>query len=100
MGFKNVCVTCRKAFKTLEEIKNRKTVCPECAGEVILVSHRFKPPRKSDDKQWKLVAYMLDNGFRYEHTYDNNNGNILVPYPHTMEEAKEFVFKFGKPPTN
>ena len=95
MGFKTVCLRCRKAFNLSSDIEERKKQslkCPECGEPAVQLSHRFRPPKKADDKKWEVVRFLCANGFRYEHIYVNSV--LYGKYPETMQEAKEFADKF------
>jgi hypothetical protein len=69
---------------------------------MILLPHRFRSPKKSEDKKWETIKFLIDNGFYFQHIYENVtktvNGFIkfenLVPYPKNMRDAKEFVEKY------
>lgn len=90
MGYKNVCVNCHTAFSTGMDYNDvREAKCTRCDEQMILVNHKFKPPKKADADGWKLVRFLLDKGFRFDAAYDENY--IRVQYPKTLEEAKEFV---------
>lgn len=58
---------------------------------MVLVSHRFRPPKQGDTKRWDLAGYLITHGFPYQHIHENYQ---YVQYPTTMEEAEEFVLKF------
>lgn len=96
MGYKKVCFSCKKAFSiypnTLFNIEP-KLICPQCGDDMILFSHRFRPPGKNDEKKWRLIEYLKDNGFLFQHIYKNAGAGIYiqVAYPDTIEEAKIFV---------
>ncbi|MFP9116974.1 hypothetical protein ACLI08_04200 [Flavobacterium sp. RNTU_13] len=77
-----------------DEIKTSK--CTKCGDVMILVHHKFKPPKKGDVAGWKLVKLLLDNGFRFRPVYTRIDKNILlkVNYPKTLEEAKEFIKQY------
>ncbi len=89
MGHKKVCFECRKAYSInglmYSEIEHN---CPECGIKAIVLNHKFRPPKREDIKQWMLVKFLVDHGFRYDHV--NSNG-AYVRYPVTMDEAKTFV---------
>ncbi|OFY12975.1 MAG: hypothetical protein A2X11_11550 [Bacteroidetes bacterium GWE2_42_24] len=67
-----------------------------------LLSHRFRPPKKTDDKKWETVKYLIENGFYYDHVYQkietNCNGvtsyQNYATYPDNIRDAKEFVEKY------
>lgn len=64
-----------------------------------MLSHTFRPPVKTDDKAWDLVKFLWQNGFCFQHIYDEDidnksNAKKYVTYPKNMAEAKEFVLKY------
>lgn len=78
-----------------------KYPCPECGKPMILLPHRFRPPKKTDDKRWEVVKYLIDNGFPYQHIYETtetdkhiNREEKYITYPDNLRDAKEFVEKF------
>lgn len=92
MGHKKVCLECRKAFSIYNNgAEEVKLTCPQCGVKVVLMPHRFRPPKKEDIKQWSLIRFLIENGFLYQHVYENHQ---YVKYPSSMDEAKEFVTKF------
>ena len=70
MGHKLVCFNCRKVknldsnFDKSESINN---ICTKCNSAMKRLPHRFRPPKKEDLKKWKVVEYLFENGFEYEH---------------------------------
>ena len=96
MGHKKVCFNCRKAFSVYKNDSSEINLkCPECGQQATLINHKFRPPKQNDVKRWKVAEYLKDNGFFYHHTYEKIERGVysLVPYPNTMEDAKEFVKK-------
>ena len=101
MGHKVVCLNCRKAFN----ISSDYTVhvpekCPECSRKLVVFNHKFRPPKQSDIKAWKVVAFLYEHGFNYQHIQKSIPYEILknMPeseryeeYPTNMKEAKDFV---------
>ena len=56
MGQKVICLNCRKSFSQGTDINDRKEAnCPECFRPMILLPHRFRPPKMTDDKKWETV---------------------------------------------
>jgi len=56
MGQKILCLNCRKSFNLRKDFAyTTPKLCVECGKPVILITHRFRPPGKSDDKKWHLV---------------------------------------------
>jgi len=95
MGHKNVCFKCRKSQNLGSNFDNiRKSKCPECGVIMKLMPHRFRPPKKQDEKKWEVVKYLVSEGFEYQHILDDEIINTYVPYPETMNQAKEFVEKY------
>jgi DNA-directed RNA polymerase subunit RPC12/RpoP len=104
MGYKVVCLNCRKAFNIASDydahVPNK---CPECSGQLVLFNHKFRPPKQSDVKGWKLVAFLYEHGFTYQHIQKDIPYDILknlpeseryVEYPENMIDAQEFVEKY------
>lgn len=78
-----------------------KYPCPKCGKPMLLLPHRFRPPKKNDDKGWELVNYLIENGFRFQHIYqlgsDDYNKKLTdnyISYPKNLRDAKEFVEKY------
>ncbi len=100
MGHKKVCFVCRKAFS----ISNDATAvsvthkCPVCGNTAHVLSQKFKPPKRTDLKQWEMVKFLVDNGFVFHSQLKciSRGSYIKVPYPKSMEEAKEFVATYGR----
>lgn len=91
------CLECRKSFKrevdiTGEFVKVLK--CPDCSGYSFNLGRYFKAPKKTDIKQWKKVAFLINHGFYFQKIYDKNRGGERVAYPETLQEAKEFVVSY------
>jgi len=96
MGNKSVCLNCRIAFSygmDYESIISR--ICPQCKNEMINVDYKFKAPQKDNAKKWETIKYLLENGFYFQHIYEDNDfsKNILIKYPQNMKDAKVFVEK-------
>ena len=100
MGYKAVCIDCRKSLNRAFDFgSQREYPCSICGKPMTLLSHLFKPPKKTDTKHWETVKYLVEHGFRYQHIYktvERKNGIIIsyegyVPYPCNLKEAKEFV---------
>lgn len=97
MGYKLTCFKCRKAFNLNSDAtvrQNQSEKCPECGEAAVILSHRFRPPRRQSISRWKVVEFLYEKGFIYEHIFENGDALEIkgyVEYPTTMEEAKEFV---------
>jgi predicted RNA-binding Zn-ribbon protein involved in translation (DUF1610 family) len=102
MGHKKVCLECRVALNRDFDSGSELTYpCPECGKPMIILPHRFRPPKKSDDKRWNTVKYLIENGFYYQHIYElqettghTNRLEKFVAYPDNLRDAKEFVEKY------
>lgn len=97
MGNKKVCFTCRKAFSVSanhSDIIN--LTCPECGNQTTMINHKFRPPKQDDIGKWKVVEFLKNHGFIYQHIYSEYSKSGFsgqLQYPVKMEEAKEFVIK-------
>ena len=90
MGYKNICLNCKRVESLGSNSDNfRINKCPECSTQMVFVDQRFKPPKKDKKKEWKIVQFLIQNGFRYHKI----NGDIdkKIKYPKNMDEAKEFL---------
>ena len=104
MGEKVVCLNCRKAFNISSDYDAHvPEKCPECSGDLVMLNHKFRPPKQSDIKAWKVVMFLYEHGFNYQHVQKDVPYEILknmpqgeryVEYPENMSNAKEFVEKY------
>jgi len=99
MGYKSVCLNCQKAFNQGTDFTKLQAekLCPDCGRPMVLLSHRFRPPKKTDDKKWEVVKYLVENGFYYDHVFEKIHGSVYEDYaiyPETMKAAREFVEKY------
>ena len=60
------------------------------------VGRNFKAPKKSDQKQWMKIQFLISHGFLFQKIRPNGINNDSIPYPDTLEEAKEFVLLYAK----
>ncbi len=102
MGYKNVCISCRKAFNMGTDYNTiRESLCPDCGMPMTLMTHRFRPPKKTDNQKWETVKFLVENGFPYQHvSEDVTPKDIGKPtkkyavYPDNLREARQFVEKY------
>jgi len=96
MGYKKVCIDCKKAFSIYKNNQEQiNLTCPNCGKKATLFNHKFRPPKQTDSVKWKVVEFLKNNGFVYQHIYKEHNGvSTEVAYPETLKEAKEFVQLF------
>jgi hypothetical protein len=94
MGYKIVCLNCRKVLNREfdDGSSGRDYPCSECGKPMTLLPHRFKPPKKTDDKKWDTVIFLIKNGFYYQHIYETKD--VYAVYPENLRDAKEFVEKY------
>jgi len=52
------CISCRFSAK-------RTTLCPLCQTEMLYMGKAFKPPRKTNDNQWRKVAMIINHDERF-----------------------------------
>lgn len=99
MGYKKVCLDCRKSFN---DNTNNEMPCPHCGKAILFLSHRFRPPKKTDNEKWQTMKYLIENGFHYDHVYqkiETNNKGVTsyenyATYPDNLRDAKEFVERY------
>ncbi len=97
MGHKKVCFECRKSFSITNDFEAVFSLtCPDCGNPATFLNHKFRPPKKHDKKAWELAAFLKDHGFYFQHVYEHvGPGTYLqVPYPLSIEEARDFVLKY------
>ncbi|MDY3538156.1 hypothetical protein PG275_09105 [Riemerella anatipestifer] len=103
MGYKKVCLECKVSFnRPFDNGSDLMYPCLECGGQMTLFPHRFRPPKKTEDKKWETVRFLVENGFNYQHIYENVSKTInsfikyenLVGYSENIKGAKEFVEKY------
>jgi hypothetical protein len=73
----------------IENIISR--TCPQCRNKMINVDFKFKAPKKGNIEKWGIIKYLLENGFYFQHIYDNEKS---VKYPENYKDAKIFVEKY------
>ncbi len=52
------CIPCRFSAK-------QTTTCPYCHQAMTFMGNAFKPPRKSNDSQWRKVAILVEHDVRF-----------------------------------
>ena len=91
------CFECNKSFKREFDPAKEYPLelkCPSCGGVSHNFGRHFKPPKKTDKKQWLKVKFLFEHGFNFQKIYDKNKNGENIPYPKTLEEAKDFVIKY------
>ena len=82
MGYKNVCVNCRIS---LSEGTNYE-----------LFNEKFKAPKKSNDKEWKIIEYLLLSGYDFRNPYCGYESCIYFEFPKNLQEAEAFIREMRK----
>jgi hypothetical protein len=54
-----------KLSELTEEYKNRIVKCPQCAYQMADLGYDFKAPKKTDEKEWKIVEGLFRIGTRF-----------------------------------
>ena len=95
------CLECCKSFKRgFSTTKGfpEELPCPECGGPAYNFGRHFKAPKKTDKGQWQKIRFLFEHGFRFQkiYVYVGSRRHDTVPYPETLEEAKEFVVKYRR----
>ena len=92
------CLKCKTAHKRHVEgspIDYPLTMeCPICKEKMYRVGRHFKAPKKNDSAQWRKVEFLIEHGFLFQKIRPNSGSYDSVPYPETLEQAKEFVVKY------
>lgn len=76
------CFRCRKSFKRASRI-DAVLPCPDCGGPSVGLTRKFKPPKTSDEKQWRKVEALVREGFLF--------WSVGERYPETLREVPAFV---------
>ncbi len=92
--FAFACVACRRSFKRPIDLPGAfERVCPSCGATATQVGRHFKPPSRSNLKQWEKAAFLIASGFPFHRVYETKEGGRVVAYPCTLKAAQEFVRK-------
>lgn len=76
------CFRCRKSFKRASRA-DTVLPCPECGGPSIGLTRKFKPPKRSDEGQWRKVEALVRHGFLF--------WSVNEPYPDSLQEVEAFA---------
>lgn len=86
----------KKTAETSEELAQleakyyeRVQVCPDCRGQMADLGMDFKAPKRSDVKEWKIVASMYRMGHRFQ-TCGCDGPGFIPSAPH---EHKRYLEK-------
>lgn len=101
MGYKKTCFNCKKSFnRPIDFGTERKYPCPDCGQEMILMSHKFRPPTKSNTQKWRLIEFLAKKGFIFQSIFETPSGGTYIKYPDNLKEAEEFVIKYKEQSIN
>ena len=97
MGAKHVCFACRKAVNVSYGATG-PVRCTDCGGELVVLPHRFRPPKKREAEKWAAAQYLVAQGFWYQHLnpadfpdWTSGGYGNHVRFPESLRVAKEFV---------
>ncbi len=90
---KFACFNCRKSFERNVACIENTMACPECKKKAFRYDHKFRPPKKEDDKQWKLVQFLKENGFYFQRILKKDGSRAV--YPENLREAAVFVKEYA-----
>ncbi|MCW8877835.1 MAG: hypothetical protein OQK04_06255 [Kangiellaceae bacterium] len=94
------CLDCCKSFKRESNVTPSEfpleLKCPNCGSVAHSFGRHFKAPKATDKKQWDKIRFLFEHGFRFQKIRigKNQTHHDTVPYPETMEQAREFVMKY------
>jgi len=69
--------------------------CPICKSDMYCLGRNFKAPKKSDSSQWAKVQFLISHGFLFQKIRPDGINGDSIPYPKTLDEAREFVIKYA-----
>ncbi len=62
------------------------------------MNHKFRPPKQSDAEGWKLVMYLVKNGFYFDRFWvphpTKKDAKYYPGYPKSLRDAEEFVAQY------
>ncbi len=77
------CIPCRFSAK-------QTSTCPHCRGPMIYMGKAFKPPRKTNDSQWRKVEMLVDHDVRFGYCSCHRPRRKIFK---SLSDAKDFVGK-------
>jgi len=93
-----VCVKCRSSLKRPDEKNIFFRTCVICGENAVKVDVRFRPPKKTDDKEWQKIEFLFQHGFYFQKVYRQVQSGVYlrISYPLDLKAAKVFVVEFQK----
>lgn len=80
------CFECRRSVKIPP--REQAARCPQCGGELHWMGRAFKPPRRTDLKQWMKVEKLRMAGFLFASFHNFRDAEA---YPETLREVADFI---------
>ncbi len=65
-------------------------------GKMYFVNEKFKAPKKSNDKEWKIIEYLLLSGYDFRNPYCGQEQCIYFEFPKNLQEAEAFIREMRK----
>ena len=95
MGYKNVCTNCRISLSegTNYELFNTNKPCPTCKGKMYFVNEKFKTPKESNDKEWKLIEYLLLSGYDFRNPYCGHKATFILSSLRTCKRQRRLFVR-------
>ena len=72
-------------------IQDTNKTCPTCKSKMYFVNEKFKAPKKSNDKEWKIIEYLLLSGYDFRNPYCGQEQCIYFEFPKNLQEAEAFI---------
>ena len=66
MGAKHVCFACREAVNVSYGATG-PVRCTDCGADLVVLPHRFRPPKKREAEKWAAAQHLVAQGFWYQH---------------------------------
>jgi hypothetical protein len=90
----HACFTCRKVFKKPHEYSVTPPVrqCPQCGGQMLAMSYKFRAPRADDIKEWRCI----ETASREGRDYGIPTARKLKPKPKLSPQLRIALGVYGK----
>lgn len=60
------------------------------------VNEKFKDPKKANDKEWKIIEYLLSSGYDFRNPIYGVVRYMYFKFPKNLQEAEAFVHEMRK----
>ena len=78
-----VCFDCRSTYNR----EHQK--CPTCGGDVQFIGKYFKPPKRSNDKEWEAIQILHEGGIHYDYGSGGFTSEMLDAYVHSTKQYSQ-----------